>query len=115
MERQDQKKKDWKWIRGEFEKEFNVYATNRIVGMQLLTSDVMEMLIDFKKKANIRYDIVIDNETIYLRFHCGSLFEPRLLKKKVLDEKSLKSYYNILNFTYELTNKIIKVINDVEI
>mgnify|MGYP003294421537 CR=1 FL=1 len=35
-----------------FEKYFNVYATNKIIGMQLLTADVMEELIDFINNKN---------------------------------------------------------------
>lgn len=99
----------------EFEKKFNVYASNSIIGMQILTADVMNEILEFKNRIKDYFDIFIDYDKIYLRFHCGFLFEPYFRKNNILDERSLKSYYDILKFTYELTNRIIKVINDVEI
>ena len=99
----------------EFEKYFDVSATNKIIGMQLLTADVMEELIDFENKTNIKYDIVINNNNIYLRFHCGSMFEPHALKKGILDKKQIEKYFYMLNFTYNLSDKIIKLIHETEI
>ena len=99
----------------EFEKYFDVSATNKIIGMQLLTADVMEELISFINKTNLRYDIVIKNNNIYLRFHCGTMFEPQSLKKGIIDKKYLEKYFYMLNFTYNLSDKIIKLINETEI
>lgn len=99
----------------EFEKYFDVSSTNKIIGMQLLTADVMEELIDFESKTNMKYDIVINNNNIYLRFHCGPMFEPQSLKKGAVDEKNLQKYFYMLNFTYNLSDRIIKLINETEI
>lgn len=99
----------------EFEKYFDVSATNNIIGMQLLTADVMEELIDFENKTNIKYDIVINNNNIYLRFHCGPMFEPEALKKGIIDKKDIQKYFYMLNFTYNLSDKIIKLIKETEI
>ena len=99
----------------EFEKYFDVSATNKIIGMQLLTADVMEELIDFENKTNMKYDIIINNNNIYLRFHCGTMFEPQALKNGIIDKRHLQKYFYMLNFTYNLSNKIIKLINETEI
>lgn len=99
----------------EFEKYFDVVATNKIIGMQLLTADVMEDLIDFQNKTHIKFNIVIKKNSIYLRFHCGTMFEPDALKKGVANKKQLEKYYNVLNFTYNLSRKIIKLIHETEI
>lgn len=99
----------------EFEKYFDVSATNKIIGMQLLTADIMEELIEFINKTNMLYDIVISNNIIYLRFHCGAIFESTSLKKGIVDKKILERYFYILNFTYNLSNKIINFILDTEI
>lgn len=99
----------------EFEKHFDVSATNKIIGMQLLTADIMEELIEFKNKTNIEYDIIIVNDKIYLRFHCGTMFEPKTLKKEFLDRKSIEKYFYMLNFTYNLSDKLIKLIQETEI
>ena len=99
----------------EFEKYFDVLATNKIIGMQLLTADVMEELINFINKTNIGYDIIINNNNIYLRFHCGTMFEPQSLKKGIIDKQQVEKYFYMLNFTYNLSNKIIKTIHETEI
>ena len=51
---------------GEFEKHFDVSASDKIAGMQLLTADVMEELIEFISKTNILYDVVIKNDILYV-------------------------------------------------
>lgn len=98
----------------EFEKYFDVKATNQILGMQLLTADVMQDLIDFQNENNIRYDIVIENDVLYLRFHCGRIFEPTNIKNEMIDKKMLEKYYNVLKFTNVLVEKIINLINETE-
>lgn len=99
----------------EFEKYFDVFTSDKIKGMQLLTSDIMEDIIEFKNATNQHFDIFVNNNIVYLRFHCGTLFEPIMRKKRILDEKSLNMYYNILKFTYELSNKIIKIVEETEV
>lgn len=98
-----------------FEKYFDVSATNKIIGMQLLTADVMEELIEFQNKTNMKYDVVIKNNNIYLRFHCGTMFEPQVLKKGFTNKDNLQKYFYMLNFIYNLSDKIIKLINETEI
>lgn len=99
----------------EFEKYFDVSVTNKIIGMQLLTADVMEELINFENKTNMKYDIVISNNNIYLRFHSGIMFEPQTLKEGIIDKNDLQKYFYMLNFTYNLSDKIIKLIYETEI
>lgn len=99
----------------EFEKYFDVQASNKIIGMQILTADVMQELIDFRNKTNMNYDVIINNNTLYLRFHCGTMFEPRNIKRGAINKEELHKYFYMLNFTYNLSNKIIKIINETEI
>ena len=99
----------------EFEKYFDVQASNKIIGMQLLTSDVMEELIEFRNKTNMRYDIFIINNELYLRFHSGEMFEAGKLKKGAIDKETARKYFYMLNFTYNLSKKLISVINETQI
>jgi hypothetical protein len=98
-----------------FEKYFDVTSKNKIIGMQILTADVMEELVDFEKNSNMRYDIYIDNNIIYLRFNCGNVFETPKLKKGPLNREYLQIQYNLINFTYILSRELIKVIHETEI
>lgn len=115
MEVVDLIRKNQKWIHGEFEKYFDVSASNKIIGMQLLTSDIMEDLLEFKNKTNMQYDISIINSNIYLRFYCGEMFEPTSLKKGILDKETIEKYFYMINFTYNLSKKLIELINETEI
>ena len=99
----------------EFEKYFDVQATNQIIGMQILTADVMEELIEFENKTKMKFDIYIKGNELYLRFHSGEMFEPASLKKGPLDKKTIEKYFYMLNFTYNLSNMLIELINNIEI
>ena len=99
----------------EFEQYFDVQASNKIIGMQLLTADIMEELVNFERETKIKYDIYIKNNEIYLRFHTGSMFEMKNKKDEVINKDVTYKYFNILNFTYSVTKKIIEVINNVQI
>ena len=98
----------------EFEKIFNVYATDRIIAMQLFTSDVMEMFINFKEENKIVPEITIKNSNLYIRFATGEIFEASVLKNS-LDFDTLLKYYNVINFTLDLTEKLIKNIKEADL
>lgn len=99
----------------EFEKYFDVKATNKIIGMQLLTADVMEELVEFENKTKMKFDIVIRENELYLRFHSGAMFEVGKFKKGALDEELIQKYFYILNFTYNLSHKLINLINETQV
>ena len=96
----------------EFEKYFDVKASDKILGMQILTADVMEELVQFVNNTKMKYDIYIKDNELYLRFHSGAMFEAGSLKKEALDKETLEKYFYMLNFTYNLSNKLINVVND---
>ena len=99
----------------EFEKYFDVKASNKIIGMQLLTADVMEELIQFENKTNMKFDVFIKENELYLRFHSGAMFEAGNLKNGALDKVELRKYFYMLNFTYNLSRKLIDVVNETQI
>jgi len=99
----------------EFEKHFDVSASNPIIGMQLLTHDIMELLISFRKLTGIKYDISIYNNVMYLRFHTSNMFELKSIKKGAFDKEMLKKYFDVLDFTYTLSKTIIDLIEKTEI
>lgn len=99
----------------EFEEYFDVSSKNKIIGMQLLTSDIMEKLIQFYKNNGIKFDITINNNYLYIRLHCGSIFEIGNFKEGAIPKNTLNTYYNILKFVNELTDELINVINITEV
>lgn len=99
----------------EFEKHFDVKASDPIVGMQILTVDVMEELVQFENKTKMKFDIFINGNELYLRFHSGEMFEAANLKKCALDKNTIQKYFYMLNFTYNLSRKLINVVNETHI
>ena len=89
---------------GSFEKIFDVNTDNKIQSMRILTSDVMQMLIDFKGKNKIVPEITIKDNKIFIRYETGNVFEPNFIKND-MDFDKLKKYYNIINFTLELSKQ----------
>lgn len=99
----------------EFEKYFDVSASNSIIGMQLLTHDIMELLISFRKLTKIPYDISIYKNVLYLRFHTSGMFELQSIKKGAFDKEMLRKYYDVLDFSYTLSKTLIELIEKTEI
>lgn len=98
----------------EFEKYFDVYSPNKILAMQILTSDVMECLIDFHNKYHLDFEITIKDKFIYLRFFTGGMFEPRIYGNS-MDKQLLFTYFCIVKFILEVTQKINTTLKDLEI
>lgn len=98
----------------EFEEYFDVYSQNKIVAMQILTSDIMEMLLNFYKKYQLAFEIIFENSTIFLRFFTGPMFEPKIFGNS-MDKELLFIYFETIKFTTQLTQKVNKVIQDTEI
>ena len=98
----------------EFEKNFNVYGTNKIVAMQLLTADIMQMLTEFKLQNGLRYEIAIKNSKIYMRFFSGPMFEAVKTGSEQQFKEELYRTYEILKFICEISYKMIDLIKSVE-
>ena len=98
----------------EFEKYFDVSSTNKIIGMQLLTHDIMDLLVDFRNKLNKPFDIVMKDNIMYIRLHVGEMFESKYNKKEFIDKNSSEKYYNIVEFIYELSKKMIDIVNETQ-
>ena len=98
----------------EFEKYFDVYGENKIIAMQILTSDVMDLMISFRQESKIQYELTIKDNRMYIRFHTGDVFEPKAFKK-ALDYNMLKRYYDIIDFIFKVSKAINKAIENTEI
>lgn len=97
-----------------FEKHYNVYTDNKIITMQILTSEIMEMLTQFRNNFGVDQEIVITKNHIYLRFHTGSLFEAKVFGGSI-NRKDLLSYYGVLKMAILVSKKINEIIVNSEI
>lgn len=98
----------------EFEDIFDVYASNQMKAMQLLTADVMQILVDFYKETDLLFEITIKDNRIYMEFACGKLFETPDLEEFSLEKEPLYQYYRILDFALEMANMLAKLVNDTQ-
>lgn len=124
----------------EFENIFDVYASNKIIAMQLLTAEVMQKLIELYNETKILYEITIKNSHIFIRFPYKKWFGVAIggieefsikvnqnvenektslevdaeIEKLSLDKEKLYKYYRILDFTFEISNMLINLINDTQ-
>ncbi len=97
-----------------FEKYFDVYSEDKLLTMRILTSDVMTSLMDFYNKYQLEFEIMFRNDTIYLRFFTGEMFEPKLFGNS-MDKELLLVYYEILKFVVDVTKKINVTLQELEI
>lgn len=98
----------------EFEKYFEVHADDKIQAMQVLTSDIMEEMIDFIKKSKIRFELTINHNQLFIRFKTGDIFEGNVFRSSV-NFDTLKKMFDIINFTFDITRKLIKVTEETAI
>lgn len=94
----------------EFEKYFDIYSDDKITAMQILTTDVMEAMVEFTKTYQIDYELTIKKDSLFMRFHTGDIFEP---KAPFYD--LLKEYYDIIDLIFKLSIGINKIIENTEI
>ena len=92
----------------------NAYSENRVLATRVLTSEIMQMIIDFKLKNNLDFQIYIKEDIIYLSFNTGPIFEPKIFTDTI-NKKSLYKYYNVLKFVIDITKEINKVIKEIDI
>lgn len=98
----------------EFEKIYNVYATDRIMAMQILTADIMQLFIDFEKEAKYTPEVIITKNKLYVRFNTGNVFETNFFDGNST-YSAMKQHYDIINFTLRLTNKLLETVRQTQL
>lgn len=99
----------------EFEKYFDVTSTDKIIGMQLLTHDIMDILINYRKELGKEFDIYIKDDVMYIRLHVGEMFEAKFNKKTSIDKDKLQTYYTGVEFIDKLSRNMIEVVEETQI
>ena len=78
------------------------------------SQDDIVYLIDFYKKYNLDFEVIFKNDTIYMSFFTGTMFEPKTFGSS-MDKQLLFTYYSILQFISNVTKKVNKTLEDLEI
>ena len=79
----------------EFEQYYDLITKDKILAMRIFTSDLLEEMIDFTKETKVPIELKIDDNMVFFRIKCGTMFEPPLIRN-VLDKKLIKNYYRFI-------------------
>lgn len=79
----------------------NAYST-------LNDSKIKNLAETFGKDTLLDFDVVIRNGKIYFRIFSGNMFKEHIFKK-LIDKKTLETYYLTLKFIQEISNEIIRI------
>ncbi len=98
----------------EFEEHFDVYAENPVIAMQLLTSDIMQMLVEFYKEIGNMFEVTIKNDYIYIRLWDESILKVNSIKGAALEKENVYRNYKVLEFIVNLSEEMVKLINETQ-
>ena len=108
----------------EFNKLFWTYSSDKNKAFEVLTSDIMELIIDLREKSKIEFDISIENNHIYIRFHtgeikyqsemshrirAGGLFEPEM-NTDIINKENLYNDFKIFYTCLDMINKLVNIL-----
>lgn len=79
----------------QFEDMYDFYAYNPIEALKLFSIDVIEKIVEFKEKYNIKCEMSFKSDKIYLLFNYYEPFEIRM-DKNALDYTMLYEYYKLV-------------------
>lgn len=93
-----------------FEKYFNVYSQNQEYAERLLKNGFLEMLLRFRMKYNMDFDVSLLEGKIYIKIYSFSIFEPEIFDK-TNGKQDLYTHYCFARFILDLIKEI-KIILD---
>ncbi len=90
----------------DFEQVFAVYSTDQIEARYILSTSLMERLVNFRRKADNNIFICFANSQIYIAIPIfQDLFEPRISKKEISYEL-LSGYFDILRLVISIVDEL---------
>lgn len=99
---------------GVFEKYFDVSGAEKIEVMQILTAEVMELLLKVKKNCKCKFEISLLGNKILIRFFTGNVFEAENPGEEMIIEH-LKYYYDIIDNSILLSEHLVNAVNQCEL
>lgn len=97
----------------EFEETFDVFSSDEILAMQILTADTMELLVDLQKHIKNTFEITIKDNKICIRFDSDNIFDMTFSGKYESDREILFKQYKTLEYVFDTTKKVKKIVENV--
>ena len=92
----------------EFNKQFKVYSDNDLLAKKVLTSHVLEQIVNLKKSIHDNIDIRLLHDKLYVRYSSGDSFVPSLWNRRKEKNSIIQSIA-----TVEEINRIINSIKSI--
>lgn len=94
-----------------FETYFDVICKNKPFVMQFFSQDIKEQILNFYLTYEIPFDMIINENGIYIRMHTEVRFKSKIFKYP-LNIKEISRYYNLFKAIIEFTSKFTININN---
>lgn len=94
----------------EFNKRFNVYAQNESYAQRLLNDGLLEVLLKFRNKYYLDFDVALINGKIYIKIYSFNVFEPEIFDK-TNGKQDLYTHYCFSKFILDLAKEIKEIID----
>ena len=92
-----------------FEDVYDIFSNDQITAMRILTPAITNKILDLYRKYDFKFEVKIQNNLLFFRFHCGQLFVPNI--KDIEDEViNITQYFEILNGIEEMMTEFMKAI-----
>ena len=93
--------------------EFNFYyqieCCDKSKSLQYLTHDVMEKLINLRKRVPREYEIMIAKDSIYIKLNASNAFEAVIINQGSINKRVAKYHFMTLQYLYDISKEIIKI------
>jgi len=89
-----------------FEKEFDVYTTDQVEARYILSTSMLENIMNLKKRFNSTIHIAFLNSCVYIAISWDKKFLEPNLKKSLLDESTIHQYLDDIWLCLEIIEEL---------
>lgn len=91
----------------EFEKNYDMFSTDKVQAMEIFTSDIIEEFNKFQEDTGYVMQIKVVPNRLYFRIACGDVFEAPALKG-ALSYDNLYKNFRMIDFPIHIISRIIE-------
>ncbi len=91
----------------EFEKEYDMFATDKVRAMEIFTSELIEEFNKYQEETKRSIEIKVKNNRLFFRIACGATFEAPMIKD-ALSYEFLQKNYRIIDYPVTIISKMLE-------
>lgn len=93
-----------------FEENFDLFCENRVYAMEIFTSEVLNQIIALAEKDKTKYEFVLKENKLYVRYYKKDIFESNVKEK--IEMKNIEKVYDNIYKLLDLLTLLRKDINE---